>query len=583
MNLEPFHSLLRRQLTDIAGSTNGRLEELKGFIEAIDQTYRDNDVTRDLLERSLEISTQELLEKNNQLQGDLEERKKIETALKESEARYKLLLDISPYAICVFAKGKILFANEATARMLGAKDPLSLVGKEIIGFAHPDSVEEVNQSLGMLDRGDFLKNMRRKGIRLDGSAFEVEINAVPFKFRGEQAILVVAHDITEQSMFESERSSYLETLSLLEEVIIEIDENMDIRRMSDSLHKLVKDPAKSESVTRLETLTHPDYRYYVNANLLQLLTGKKPKIILQFPVPRGNNSNAWLEGKFLPISDRGGRITGIRGVLRDVTLDHLSEKQINFFAYHDALTGLPNRTRLEEALYRSLIRAERGMTRVAVGFIDINNFSQINNSMGYKVGDRVLLNVTERLSNSLGPGENLFRWAGDQYVVLIPDMQGIEAIRELGSRLAVIGHEPVKLNNERIHVTLSAGFAVYPDDGLTAEDLLGQADRALVYAKTHGRINWQLARDLPERQYYIEQMSMRNKVAQAIKQKQFTAFFQPKLEAKTHKIRGFEALARWIDAKGKMISPDVFIPIAENIGMISELGEQVFRNAFTVF
>lgn len=315
-------------------------------------------------------------------------------------------------------------------------------------------------------------------------------------------------------------------------------------------------------------------------NLESVLEGKKKSVVVHVPVPLTNGTNMWLEGKFIGVRLGGEDIAGLRGVLRDVTLDHLTDRQITFYAYYDNLTGLPNRIRMEENLNRALNRAEHTSGQLAIGFIDLDNFDEINNYMGHRVGDLVLLYVTERLRDALGTGENLYRWGGDKFVVLLTDIQDVQAVRQIGRKLMDICRTPLEIESDLIHISYSVGFAVYPDDGLTSDILMGQADRALGYAKSQGRFNFQLSGDVPRRGIYRDQISIRNKLAMAIARREIKAFFQPKVTAKDHRIIGCEALARWLDENGKpYISPAMFIPVAENLGLISDLGEQILEQS----
>lgn len=497
-----------------------------------------------------------------------------EQKIQDSEKSYRTLTEQAAEGIIVLdAAGRLLEVSNKAAKMLGysrekflRKNYADLPEKDV-RFSLWRNLQKLKTKGSLQER----RNFRRK----DGSVLPVEINVAMLDDGRMQAFV---RDITDTIVVERERESYMETLAMLEEVIVELDETLVIQRLSHEWDKLLYN-GESPVGRTLENLTHLDYQYYINQNLFYLITEKKSKVVLQFPIPRPNGLNFWLEGKFLPIyQDR--TIKGVRGVLRDVTLDHLTEKQINFYAYHDNLTGLPNRTRMEENLYRALIRAERDNNRVAVGFIDLDNFYQINNFLGHKVGDRVLLMISENLSEVLGSGERLFRWGGDQFVVILSEVSDFKTVRETGERMINAAKTPVRIDTEMIHVTFSIGFAVYPDDGLTAEDLLGQADRALVYAKSQGRFNFQLSKDIPEKGYYKDQIAFRNKVALAIRQNEIKAFFQPKVEAKTHKIIGMEALARWPGPDGVFrATPATFIPIAENIGLIADMGDQILKQS----
>lgn len=561
-----MHTLLLRQIREYLNGSPP--SELTQFLEAIDKAYRSFDTQRELLERTLETSNSELVERNQ--------------ALQESEARFRHLVDMIPDIIAVHQEGKIVYINARGAQLLGGASQEALIGARVLDFVHPDFRTTAAQRISLIREGAAaVPLIAEKFIRLDGHIFDVEVAAIETEFKGRPAVQVIARDISQRKTAEADRSAYLETLALLEEVIVEMDMDHALRRVSDSWEKLMMGVSAGDPVGRkIDEWVHADYRYYLLQDLSNLTTGKKTRVVVRFPVPVPYSSSRWIEGKFMPMQQDGGIISGIRGVLRDVTLDHLSEKQINFYAYHDHFTGLPNRARMEEELYRALLRAERDRRRLALGFIDLDNFNQINDYLGHRIGDRVILSVAERLRTLLGGGDKLFRWGGDQFVVILPDLADLESVRQVGRRLLEAVTTPIDVDGESVHTTFSVGFAAYPDDGLTAEDLLGQADRAMIYAKSQGRFQVQFSWELPERSYHKEQVQVRNHLLAAVTKKEILPFFQPIVEAATGRVVGFEALARWPSYKGRHpVGPDTFIPIAENMGIISQLGESVFTQA----
>ena len=505
------------------------------------------------------------------------ERTRALARLMQNERHFRKLMDQAADGIVVAAPdGSLTYANERTCQLLGYKIS-EVIGRKFRDFLVPDEVHLLGRDIKRISRGTVL-NIQRTLMRKDGQEIRGDISAI---LLDDGSIQVFIRDMTERFRVEEERKSYLETIAMLEEVAIELDRGYKIVRVSDSWEKLFHDHSGESPIGRqVENWFHPDYQYYLIQNLENLFDKKKTSVVVHIPVPLSNGTNMWLEGKFIGVKSDGGKITGLRGVLRDVTLDHLTDRQITFYAYYDNLTGLPNRIRMEENLNRALNRAEHANQRLAMGFIDLDNFDEINNYMGHRVGDLVLLYVTERLREALGTGENLYRWGGDKFVVLLTDIGDVQAVRQIGRRLMDICRTPLEIEDELIHISYSVGFAVYPDDGLTTDILMGQADRALGYAKSQGRYNYQLSGDVPRRGIYRDQISIRNKLAMAIARREITAFFQPKVTAKDHRVVGVEALARWFDETGKpIISPAMFIPVAENLGLISDLGEQIMEQS----
>ncbi len=498
----------------------------------------------------------------------------------DNEQGFRMLMEQAADGIVVTdAEGMIRFVNERMCQIVSDR-PENMLGRKFRDFLSDEETRLLAFDHKKLSKGQTL-NMQRTLILTNGNKLRIDISANRLS---DGRVMASIRDMSERYRVEEERKSYLDTLAMLEEVALELDADFRIVRVSDSWEKLFKDESGAAPVGRkLESWIHPDYQYYLTQNLHNLVSGKKMQVAVHVPAPLDTGANMWLEGKFIPVRGEGEVITGIRGVLRDVTLDHLTDRQITFYAYYDNLTGLPNRIRMEENLNRALNRAEHTGKRLAIGFIDLDNFDEINNYLGHRVGDLVLLYVTERLRDALGSGENLFRWGGDKFVVLLSELADLEEVRQIGRRLIEICRKPLEIEGELIHVSYSVGFAVYPDDGLTIEILMGQADRALGYAKSQGRFNFQLSREVPQRGIYREQLSIRNNLATAIAKREIKAYFQPKVAARTHKVIGVEALARWLDESGRpRISPAMFIPVAENLGLISELGEQVLEQSLAM-
>ncbi len=508
------------------------------------------------------------------------ERLRGEKLLRESERNYRVLMDQAADGILVFdSRGRFLDVNDMACRLLGYRRE-EMLAKTLGDTIPPEDAVVTSHRFGQLLKGTVLAlelNLKNKS----GVAVPFEVRARSLEDRRIQAII---RDVTERKRAEAEMKFYVETMELLEEVVLELNEFFEIKRVTRSWEKIVKQNRREPDgrFPVFSEYVHEDYREYILQSLNGLMTRERDRLVVQFPVPVPGGFNCWLEGKFIPVSAEG-KITGIRGVLRDVTIDHLTEKQINFYSYHDVLTGLPNRTRLEEKLYRALNQAEQEISTLVLGFIDLDNFNEINNLLGHKVGDQALLLISERLTEVLGGTDRLFRWGGDKFVVMLTDIGDRTQIREIGQILLDAARQPVEVEDQKLHITFSIGFAMYPEDGLTVDDLLGQADRAVVYAKAQGRYNFQLAGNLPEKNVQVQQLSLRNKLSRAIEDGLIKAYFQPKVETRTYRIVGMEALARWEDPLLEQVAgPGTFVPLAENMGLISQLGESILEQSLSL-
>jgi diguanylate cyclase (GGDEF)-like protein/PAS domain S-box-containing protein len=274
------------------------------------------------------------------------------------------------------------------------------------------------------------------------------------------------------------------------------------------------------------------------------------------------------------IDDENGEVTHYVAVFHDVTAVKRQEEQIAHQAYHDALTGLPNRTLANDRIEVSLAHVKRGGTRLAVLFLDLDNFKNVNDSLGHEWGDKLLLQVANRLVSQVREEDTVARLGGDEFLILVAAVADDEVVVDLTRRLLHSFASPFNLEGNDLFVTASIGVAFYPEDGATAGVLTKHADIAMYQAKANGKNRYCLfTADLSERIAYLRQLE--NNLRQAIVQREFIVFFQPKIDPFTGLITGAEALARWRKADGVLVNPADFIPLAEETGLIVPLGEQV--------
>lgn len=252
--------------------------------------------------------------------------------------------------------------------------------------------------------------------------------------------------------------------------------------------------------------------------------------------------------------------------------------EIRSMAIQDALTKLPNRVLMEDRVKLAISQAQRSDQRVGLLVIDLDTFKHVNDVYGHKVGDQLLINVSKALKSQLRPYDTLARWGGDEFALLLPDLKNAAEARYIGNKLLQAVAADI-LPEFDVHTTLSIGAAVYPDDASNVDTLFMQADKALYYAKTSGRNNIQVFNTLPEAQSGILNVDLTARLAAAVKTKTLQVHFQPILDAQTNQVTCVEALARWYDHTYGWISPAMFIPMAENLGLIEEIGLHVIETA----
>jgi diguanylate cyclase len=264
--------------------------------------------------------------------------------------------------------------------------------------------------------------------------------------------------------------------------------------------------------------------------------------------------------------------------LRDITERKSAEARIQHLAYHDPLTGLPNRNLLMDRLDHDLAQASRNDRKLAVLFVDLDRFKTINDTLGHAVGDVLLDHVGARLKETLREGDTIGRLGGDEFVIVLPSVLlardaaqvATKAIRVLSAPFSIAGHE--------LHVTASIGIGVYPGDGEDRDTLIKHADVALYQAKDRGRNNYQFfSRDMNRQSH--ERLILENALRRAIERSELELHYQPQVALASGAITGVEALVCWRHPKRGMVPPAQFIPIAEETGLIAPISEWVLRSA----
>lgn len=295
-------------------------------------------------------------------------------------------------------------------------------------------------------------------------------------------------------------------------------------------------------------------------------------------VYRKDGEIIWISENARTVKNDAGEILYYEGTVEDITERRTFEAQIQHQATHDSLTGLPNRYLLEDRLQQSINFAERYHTKLAVAFVDLDQFKHINDSLGHDAGDTLLLTVSERLSALVRDSDTVVRLGGDEFVILLTSIQKNDYVTQTMKRVLDAISQPVMLNGLEFRISCSIGISIYPEDGTQANVLLKNADTAMYKAKQSGRNNFQyfthkLNAILQER------MDIERKLRNATKREELLLYYQPKVDIEDNRVNGAEALIRWVPEAGTMISPARFIPIAEETGLIEEIGDWVLNTA----
>ena len=262
----------------------------------------------------------------------------------------------------------------------------------------------------------------------------------------------------------------------------------------------------------------------------------------------------------------------------DYTALRHARGKIEELAFYDALTALPNRRLLHDRLKHAINLSSRNYSYIAVLMLDIDKFKNINDSMGYKTGDELIKEVASLLNSYASGTGTVARLGGDEFIILLSGIQDMKEVVFFAENLLEKIREPITLQGSPISITASVGISMYPLDGGEGDDLLRSADLAMYHAKSEGRNNFQFyTREMNERA--LTQLNLERRLKIAVQQQDFELHYQPQVDVETGVVKGVEALIRWVE-EGEYIPPDKFIPVAEECGLMDEIGEWVLMQAF---
>ena len=419
--------------------------------------------------------------------------------LRDSEERYRTLVEWSPDPVLVHRQGVVLYVNPSAVRIFGARAAEDLVGKHTVELIHPDCREEQSARMAALMQNLTDKPMvESRFLRLDGSAFDVEVQGTSIVYEGQPAIHVALRDI-------SERKLAKDKLKLAACVFSHAREGIAI----------------TDAATLIVDVNQPftDITGYSREEVL----GTQPGLFKSGP-----HSDAYFETLWQGLREQGhwsgeiwskrkngedyaelitiSAVTDTHGVVQnyvilfvDITPMKTYQKQLENLAHFDALTMLPNRLLLEDRLRQAMRQSQRRKQSLAVVFLDLDGFKAVNDQYGHGTGDELLVVVSQRMKGALRDGDTLARIGGDEFVAVLVDLEQPGDAEPVLERLLLAAADPVTLGEAEIRVSASMGIAVYPRDGTHADLLLRRADQSMYLAKQAGRNRYRFFSEISDR------------------------------------------------------------------------------------
>ncbi len=530
------------------------------------------------LDYSLDINTRDEIELlADSFNRMASKRKQAEENVRISGEKYRNLFDYANDGIIIFdpESRRVLESNEIAAKRLGyTRDEFfNLKIEDIISSDFDPQTDIPLQSMISGKSIIFERIHKRK----DGSQMPVEVSANLFEYSGKKVVQAVIRDITQRKKSEEEQKIASKVFETASEGVIVTDINGYIQFVN---------PAFSN----------------ITGYSIEEVKGVKPKIIQSGRHNKAFYKNMWKEllsvgrwqgelwdrrknGEVFPvwatisvIRGKDGEPVQYSSVFNDVTNIKKSEEEIKYQAYHDTLTGLPNRQLFLDRLKLAISRSGRITGIFAVLFIDLDNFKNINDSLGHSIGDQLLRGAAIRLINCSREEDTISRLGGDEFTIIIESMNSEQDAISVANRVIKAMAEPFYNEGENLYITVSIGIALYPQDGETPEELIKNADIAMYHVKDYGKNSYKFFnKSMNEK--VVNRMKLENKLRKAIDNREMELYYQPKIDIGTGLLSGMEALVRWNSPDGKVVSPADFIPVAEESGLICPLGEIVLSDA----
>ncbi|HJT24521.1 MAG TPA: EAL domain-containing protein, partial [bacterium] len=325
-------------------------------------------------------------------------------------------------------------------------------------------------------------------------------------------------------------------------------------------------------------LVHPEDVAHLKSAILDHLEGRTEFLEFEHRVLRKSGDYLWMGVRGIAVRGADGKAARLAGSQTDISRQKGVEEMFKFQALHDTLTGLANRTLLFDRLQQAIRRARRSDFKFAVLFLDVDRFKGVNDSLGHLAGDLLLKESSNRLEKCLRPGDTAARLGGDEFTILLENLKDVKEAVQVAERVLKELAKPCRLNDQEVFATVSIGIAMCNGNYSRPEDLLRDADTALYRAKANGRARYEIF-DVDMHNRAVALLQMENDLWRAINNTEFLIHYQPILSLRTGFIVGFEALARWQHPEKGLLSPNDFIPLAEETGLIINIGEWLLKAA----
>jgi diguanylate cyclase (GGDEF)-like protein/PAS domain S-box-containing protein len=520
---------------------------------------------------------------------DVTERKRTENALREMRDRFRSIFDHAPIGVAMVSlEERYLQVNRSLCEILGytEEELQALTWQEI---THPDDLAASLDYARRIVEGEFPKyHLDKRFLHADGRTVWASLSVSLVRDAEGEPLYFVSQiqDVTERKRFENA----LEWLSQQHEMVLKSAGEgifgLDLRGTVTFANPAASDMTGwstqdllGRPMHNLVHHTKPDGAPYpseecpIHAAFTTGSTHSRDDEVFW----RKDGTSFQVEYTSNPIFE-DGEIVGAVVTFRDITERKALEEQLHHQAFHDLLTGLPNRALFMDRLERALTRANRRGSKVVVLFMDLDNFKVVNDSLGHKAGDQLLTAVAERLKTCLRSDDSAARLGGDEFTILVEDISSVDEVVQIAERIADILRPPFALEEQEVFVTASTGIALNSTAQEQAADLLRHADLAMYRAKHRGKARYEVFEPSMDAKA-VERLKLETGLRRALVRQQFRVYYQPIVALDNDKVAGVEALVRWEHPQRGLLLPEEFLSVAEETGLIVRIGQWVLRES----
>lgn len=530
---------------------------------------------------------------------DISDRDRTQKVLKESEKRSRLLFESNPSPMWIYHAESLRFldVNRAAIHHYGysREEFLAMTIKDI--YPAKDLADLLRYIETIPNETLASKELRHR--KLNGSIIFVEVTFHSLLYNGQPALIVLANDITEQRRAEQAlQQAEAKYRSIFENSVGGIFQATQEGRYITANPMLARIYGYDLPEDLLDGMTNIAAQRYVDPQrwqeFIDILKSQEAIWRFESQVLRKDGSVIWISEHARAIRDANGELLYYEGTVEDITDRKLAEARIAHLAFHDSLTDLPNRSLFRDRLNQAISFAERQWQEksphteqlqqegdpptLSVLFLDLDRFKFVNDTLGHAAGDCLLQAVSQRLLKSIRKSDTLARMGGDEFLILLPEIRGVEDAISVAQKILKSLESAFIISQQEVHIGTSIGICFYPNDGLDPDTLMKNADTAMFRAKEQGRNHYQLYTHSIGMRVF-EHTLMENSIRRALSHSEFELFYQPQVDFASGEIVGMEALVRWLHPELGVVYPRQFIPQAEEYGLIVPIGEWIMRQA----